>query len=116
MMAALIGATIVLLALAFVLAPLLRARGGAMASAPIKRGRAPAIPVPPEALDEAAEALVRRMRDTHASCDRCGERPEVAPTFCSTCGRHVAGCPHCGARTQLPLGRFCAACGLSLDA
>ena len=116
MIAVLIGLALLVLALGFVLAPLVRLRSREVAStlppaSPRVSSRPEAAPLDPRAIEEAAEALVRRMRETKANCDRCGPRPEVAPTFCSSCGRHLAPCPHCSDTTQLPNARFCSSCG-----
>lgn len=119
MTSALIGLTLLVLALGYVLAPLVRQRSRGVTMAPSRASprlasRPEASAVDRDALDAAAEALVGRMRDTKASCDRCGPRSEVAPTFCSSCGRHLAPCPHCSDTTQLPNARFCGACGHAL--
>jgi hypothetical protein len=45
----------------------------------------------PKAPDEAVEALIQRYRHLVVTCPRCGERPETAAAFCSSCGRRLAG-------------------------
>ena len=36
-----------------------------------------------------AEALIERFRRVVAVCPECGERPEPAAAFCSSCGRRL---------------------------
>lgn len=40
--------------------------------------------------DDAAEALIASYRRAVAVCPSCGERPEPAAVFCSSCGRRLA--------------------------
>lgn len=40
--------------------------------------------------DDAAEALIERYRGRVATCPTCGERPEPAAAFCSSCGRRLS--------------------------
>lgn len=51
-------------------------------------GEAPAL-VP----DETVEALIGRYRRATVACPRCGERPEPAARFCSSCGRTLEDSP-----------------------
>ena len=39
--------------------------------------------------DDAAEALIASYRRAVAVCPSCGERPEPAAVFCSSCGRRL---------------------------
>jgi hypothetical protein len=55
----------------------------AMRAAPVTDG-------PGEAAD-AAEALIARYRGAVVDCATCGERPEPAAVFCSSCGARLAG-------------------------
>ena len=66
--------------------------------------------------DDAVEAAIRRYRTTAGTvCPSCGPRPEPDATFCSSCGRYLAGhCAQCGAACGQPGQRFCADCGHSL--
>jgi hypothetical protein len=41
--------------------------------------------------DDEAEALIERYRDAGVACPTCGERPEPAAAFCSSCGRRLSG-------------------------
>ena len=81
-----------------------------------------AVPAPGAATatadDDAIEATIRRFRaHAGAACPTCGPRPEPDATFCSSCGRYLAGhCAHCGAACDQPGQRFCADCGHSLAA
>lgn len=63
------------------------------------------------AADDAAEALIARMKTGGRNCLSCGPRSESDAAFCSDCGRSLGdGCVSCGA----PLGleaRFCVECG-----
>ncbi|MFN8571912.1 MAG: zinc ribbon domain-containing protein [Gemmatimonadaceae bacterium] len=63
---------------------------------------------------DAAEALVAQARANRVACVSCGTRPEPGARFCSTCGRALAPCPHCGATNHEPGARFCASCGSAL--
>ena len=40
--------------------------------------------------DDVTEAFIQRYRDRVATCPDCGERPEPAAVFCSSCGRRLA--------------------------
>ncbi|HET9275677.1 MAG TPA: zinc ribbon domain-containing protein [Gemmatimonadales bacterium] len=75
----------------------------------------------PEDMIAARLAVLRSARGPAAgahACDRCGPRPELDASFCSSCGRPVgapAACRRCGA--ALPDdSRFCPACGTALAA
>ena len=63
------------------------------------------------AADDAAEALIARMKTGGRSCPNCGPRPESDAAFCSDCGRMLGGgCGTCGA--ALGSGaKFCVECG-----
>lgn len=63
------------------------------------------------AVEDAAEALIARMKQGGAVCPNCGPRPEADAKFCSDCGRALgAACAKCGA--GLPAGaKFCVDCG-----
>jgi hypothetical protein len=39
--------------------------------------------------DDVVEALIERYRGQVATCPSCGERPEPAAVFCSSCGRRL---------------------------
>ena len=124
----LVGALVAVVALAFVLWPIVRARGSAgpagapAPSASEARGSAPALAPPDEpppsltaeeraALAEEAEALVRRLRVRRA-CPVCGPRPELGARYCSTCGRDlVRRCDRCGTEVSPEGERVCRACG-----
>ncbi|MBX3133781.1 MAG: zinc ribbon domain-containing protein [Gemmatimonadaceae bacterium] len=84
----------------------LRARESAAASA-APDGAAP---------EDAAEALIARMRQGGVACPHCGPRPESDALFCSDCGRMLgAGCPSCGAAVDSD-AKFCVECGAGLSA
>ena len=40
--------------------------------------------------DDVAEALIERYRGLVVTCPTCGERPEPAAVFCSSCGRRLS--------------------------
>ena len=66
------------------------------------------------AADDAAEALIARVKQGGLSCPSCGPRPESDALFCSDCGRHLgAGCPSCGAAVGDD-AKFCVECGTAL--
>ena len=113
MMALAIGILLAIGALAWVLYPLFAApAASARTLDPTKE--VTSVPPPSDALDP-AEAAVLRYRTMRRSCPRCGPRPEVDPTFCSSCGDYLRGsCPSCGAAVTEPASRFCASCGASL--
>ena len=68
------------------------------------------------AVDDAAEALIARMKQAGRDCPACGPRPESDAMFCSDCGRMLgAGCAACGAAVA-PDAKFCVECGTPLGA
>lgn len=70
--------------------------------------------------DDAVEAAIRSYRAAPGSavaCATCGPRPEPDATFCSSCGRYLAGrCGRCGAACEHDGQRFCGDCGHALAA
>ena len=97
MNALLLGTALALIALAFVLQPLFTNAGDDATLAPDRREpSATDEAVEPMRADEApalppdeAEAMIERYRGVVAVCPACGERPEPAAQFCSSCGRHL---------------------------
>jgi hypothetical protein len=83
-----VGVTLALLAIGYVLYPLLRSR---QRRSPRPFVTQPARPV----TDEEIEAAVRAYRAAHPvggpACPACGARPEPDAIFCSTCGRGLEG-------------------------
>ena len=68
------------------------------------------------AAEDAAEALIARVKQRGLSCSHCGPRPEGDALFCSDCGRYLgAGCPSCGAASPVD-AKFCVECGTALEA
>ena len=68
------------------------------------------------AADDAAEALIARVKQGGRSCPSCGPRPESDAAFCSDCGRMLgAGCPSCGAAVPQD-AKFCVECGTRIVA
>lgn len=66
------------------------------------------------AADDAAEALIARMKQGGRACPHCGPRPESDAAFCSDCGRALGeGCPDCGALVAAD-AKFCVECGVSV--
>lgn len=64
-----------------------------------------------------AEALISAYRAQRRLCPEHGQRPESDATYCSECGRYLAGaCSTCGAAVTEPAARFCAGCGSALAA
>lgn len=88
----------------------LRAREAGVAAA------SPVAAAARSAADDAAEALIARVKQGGRSCPSCGPRPEADAAFCSDCGRMLgAGCPSCG--TAVPAdAKFCVECGTGLVA
>ena len=67
--------------------------------------------------DDAAEALIARIKARGTVCPACGPRPEADAIFCSDCGRYLAAaCLRCGAAVGSDQSRFCPECGESLAA
>ena len=100
MVALVVGTLLALAALTYVLWPIITAAEGR--PSPTSRGvprsvaRADSTPEPATAvaselaMDEAAEAEVRRARGRLKVCPACGPRPEPAARYCSRCGRPLA--------------------------
>jgi hypothetical protein len=87
----------------------LRAREAGAAAASPDAGAAKS------AADDAAEALIARIKQGGRSCPSCGPRPESDAVFCSDCGRMLgAGCPSCGAALG-PDAKFCVECGAAVS-
>lgn len=71
----------------------------------------PAVAAARTAADDAAEALIARVKLGGRSCPSCGPRPESDALFCSDCGRMLgSGCPSCGAAVSAD-AKFCVECG-----
>lgn len=88
----------------------LRAREAGAAAA------SPAAAAALTAADDAAEALIARVKQGGRTCPSCGPRPESDALFCSDCGRMLgAGCPSCGAAVPAD-AKFCVECGTGLVA
>jgi hypothetical protein len=69
---------------------------------------------PPE---DPAEAAVRAYRRAHASCAKCGIRPEANAVYCSHCGDYLPGkCGSCGTTISEAGVRYCHDCGTRLAA
>lgn len=83
-------------------------------AAMVTEGARPATATATEALEDAAEALIRAARRDPVSCPRCGDRPEPGAQYCSTCGRPLKACAACGALVEDDGARFCASCGAPL--
>lgn len=67
--------------------------------------------------EDLVEAAIRRARNARHDCTACGPRPEPDATFCSSCGRYLAGtCRTCGTPVDLVGARFCIGCGQGLVA
>lgn len=63
------------------------------------------------AAEDAAEALIARVKARGNSCPICGPRPESDAAFCSDCGRMLGtGCGECGAALGAD-AKFCVECG-----
>jgi hypothetical protein len=77
MMATVIAVLLAVVALAFVLQPLLAKR----------RGHARVRPAGTVPSDTEIEAMIAAYRRDRVDCPTCGLRPEPNATFCSECGR-----------------------------
>ena len=68
-------------------------------------------------VEDAAEAAIRAYRSAHASCAKCGIRPETDAVYCSNCGSYLPGkCAGCGVAVTASGVRFCIDCGTRLAA
>lgn len=89
----------------------LREQYASQALAAMRSGK-PASPV-----DDPAEAAVRAYRALHATCGKCGIRPERDAIYCSNCGSYLPGkCASCGVAVTNPGVRYCIDCGTRLAA
>lgn len=94
----------------------LKAQYTRQALASMRRSPHAAAESSPNAEDE-VEAAIREYRAERPACATCGPRPEADASFCSNCGRFLAGaCEHCGRHVEEIGARFCAACGHRLAA
>lgn len=122
-----IGTVLGVVALAWVLAPIGRAKRGHRAVRPSPAGDASLVTavVPgvdddaatavAATLDDAAERAIRRWREREVACPDCGGRPERDALFCSNCGRFLAdACGRCGAKVSDRRARYCIECGETL--
>jgi hypothetical protein len=67
--------------------------------------------------DDPAEAAIRAYRSAHASCAKCGIRPEADAIYCSNCGSYLPGkCAGCGVAVTASGVRYCIDCGTRLAA
>ena len=96
-----VGTVLALVALTYVLWPLItaaeRSSGREGGTATPATGREDEVTVPsPEGTplhaisDDIVEAEIRRVRAQIRSCPVCGPRPEPAARYCSRCGRALA--------------------------
>ena len=76
----------------------------------------------PNDVDDAVERVIAQARTRGPrSCPDCGDRPEPAAVYCSSCGRALdrpdarPRCWECGADLEVN-ARFCGACGVGLTA
>lgn len=85
-----VGTVLALAALAYVLWPIITAAEGR----PKPSVRPPDSSEPAKSSetvsDDPVEAEVRRARAQMRVCPVCGPRPELAPRYCSRCGRPLA--------------------------
>jgi hypothetical protein len=89
MLTLLVGIALALGALAYVLYPVFVGDdAGPAEPMPPREPRAPDEAAAPSG--DAAEALIERYRGQVATCPTCGERPEPAAVFCSSCGRRLS--------------------------
>jgi Double zinc ribbon len=74
-------------------------------------------PSAPVTSDDAVEAAVRAYRAAHATCAKCGIRPEADARYCSNCGGFLPGkCDSCGTAVTASGIRYCIDCGHRLAA
>jgi hypothetical protein len=67
--------------------------------------------------DDPAEAAVRAYRSAHATCGKCGIRPETDAIYCSNCGGYLpAKCASCNVAVTAAGVRYCLECGTRLAA
>lgn len=72
---------------------------------------------PAPASADPVEAAVRAYRAAHATCVRCGIRPEADAIYCSNCGGFLPGqCDSCGVAVTASGVRYCIGCGHRLAA
>jgi hypothetical protein len=90
----------------------LREQYGSQALAAIRSRGKGAVPT-----DDPAEAAVRAYRAAHATCGKCGIRPESDAIYCSNCGSYLPGkCAGCGVAVTAAGVRYCIDCGTRLAA
>ena len=71
----------------------------------------------PAVTEDPAEAAVRAYRALHATCGKCGIRPESDALYCSNCGSYLPGkCASCGVAVTDAGVRYCMDCGTRLAA
>ena len=100
MVALVVGTLLALAALAYVLWPIITAAEGRPSTTsrgvPRSEARADSTPEPETAvaselaMEDVAEAEIRRARGRMKVCPVCGPRPEPAARYCSRCGRPLA--------------------------
>lgn len=67
--------------------------------------------------NDPVEAAVRAYREAHATCAKCGIRPEPDAIYCSNCGGFLPGkCDSCGTAITASGVRYCIDCGKRLAA
>lgn len=90
----------------------LRERYASQALAAMRAGEQPA-----SAPQDAAEAALMAYRREHATCGKCGIRPETDAIYCSNCGSYLPGkCASCGVAVTAAGVRYCIDCGTRLAA
>jgi hypothetical protein len=116
-----VGTVLALVAVAFVVQPLLSSSSRPMKRLPLSPEPQPntpgeeATPEAPTVSDEEVEAAVEAYRRTRSACPDCGVRSESNAAYCSNCGRHLRDrCAKCGAPVSAADARFCINCGSPL--
>jgi hypothetical protein len=67
--------------------------------------------------EDPAELAIRAYRSAHATCGKCGIRPETDAIYCSNCGSYLPGkCASCGVAVTASGVRYCIDCGTRLAA